>query len=82
MRYLWRPKSFPAIRAGLDARQPMRTTMNRGDFIDGILVRLKSTGEVLTLGGTEDDWICTATDAGRVVRKHVQPDDVDPVINN
>lgn len=56
--------------------------MNRGDFIDGILVRLKSTGEVLTLGGTEDDWICTATDAGRVVRKRVQPEDVDPVINN
>ena len=56
--------------------------MNRGDFIDGILVRLKSTGEVMTLGGTEDDWICSAADAGRMVRKHVQPDDVDPVINN
>jgi len=56
--------------------------MNRGDFIDGILVQLKSTGQVMTLGGTEDDWICTTSDNGRVVRKHVQPDDVDPVAPN
>jgi hypothetical protein len=60
----------------------METTMNRGDFIDGILVRLKSTGQVMTLGGTEDDWICTTSDNGRVVRKHVAPEDVDPVAPN
>jgi hypothetical protein len=82
LRYLWRSNRFPAILAGLATTAHEGTTMNRGDFIDGILVRLKSTGEVMTLGGTEDDWICTAADAGRVVRKHVQPDEVDPVINN
>jgi hypothetical protein len=76
------PIRFPAILAGLATAAHEETTMNRGDFIDGILVRLKSTGEVMTLGGTEDDWICTTADTGRVVRKHVQPDDVDPVINN
>lgn len=56
--------------------------MNRGDFIDGILVRLKSTGQVVTLGGSKDDWVVSSNDNGRVVRKHVQPEDVDPVVNN
>ncbi|MGH8171866.1 MAG: hypothetical protein ACREPX_01885 [Rhodanobacteraceae bacterium] len=56
--------------------------MNRGDFIDGILVCLKSTGQVMTLGGTKDNWVCTSNDAGRVVRKPVQPEDVDPVVNH
>src|SRR5512147_909892 len=63
---LGHPTRAHSGRAPSIARPPwqddMETTMNRGDFIDGMLVRLKSTGQVMTLGGTEDDWICTTSD--------------------
>jgi len=55
--------------------------MNRGDFSAGIEVRQKSDGQIMLLGGTEDDWICTFTTNGKFMTLHVDPEDVDPVLS-
>jgi len=52
--------------------------MNKGDFLGGMLVVSKITGQVMTLGGTADDWTCTYVENGRIVTVKVKPEDVDP----
>jgi hypothetical protein len=69
----------PVMQAPSTTTHTEGTTMNRGDFVAGMQVRLKSTGEIMTLGGTIDDWICIDADDPGAVPKHVQPGDVDPV---
>jgi hypothetical protein len=54
--------------------------MNRGDFIAGMRVRLKATGQIMVLGGTMDDWICTDPNSAAAVPQHVQPEDVEPAV--
>lgn len=54
--------------------------MNRGEFIAGIQVRLKATGQIMVLGGTIDDWICTDPSNAAAIPKHVQPEDVEPAV--
>ena len=53
--------------------------MNRGDFSAGIEIRLISTGQIMILGGTKEDWTGTFTSNGQINVLHVQPEDVDPV---
>jgi hypothetical protein len=56
--------------------------MNRGDFVAGMQVRLTATGQIFTLGGTIDDWICTDPNNPGMVPRHVQPEEVEPVVSN
>jgi hypothetical protein len=52
--------------------------MNKGDFVGGMSVRPLGSTQVMTLGGTPDDWICTWVDNGQTVTKHFQPVELEP----
>jgi len=54
--------------------------MNRGDFVAGMHVRLKATGQIMVLGGSKEDWICTDPNNAGAAPKHVQPQDVEPAV--
>lgn len=49
--------------------------MNKGDFVGGIQVESIFGGpRVMTLGGSEDNWICTWVENGQTMTKHFQPE--------
>ena len=49
--------------------------MNKGDFVGGIQVLpILGSTQVMTLGGTEDDWICTWYENGQKMTQHFQPE--------
>ena len=52
--------------------------MNKGDFVGNMLVRPIGSNQVMTLGGTPDDWICTWTQNGVAMSKHFKPEDLVP----
>lgn len=52
--------------------------MNKGDFVGGIQVILRGTDQVMTLGGTPDDWVCTFVKNGKSMSEHFQPEVLDP----
>lgn len=52
--------------------------MNKGDFVGGMLIVSKTTGQVMTLGGTPDDWTGSYVENGTTITVKVKPGDVDP----
>ena len=53
--------------------------MNKGDFIGGIPVQPVGGGQVMILGGTPDDWICSWTENGVARSEHFQPEELERV---
>ena len=52
--------------------------MKKGDFIGGIPVQPLGGGQVMILGGTPDDWICTWTQNGVQRSEHFLPEQLEP----
>jgi hypothetical protein len=52
--------------------------MNKGDFVGGIPVQPMGGGQIMTLGGTSEDWICTWMENGQSVSRHFKPEDLEP----
>jgi|GEM_PF-6587567 uncharacterized protein YodC (DUF2158 family) len=52
--------------------------MNKGDFVGGMLVQQTSGGPVMTLGGSEDNWICRWVDGAKAMTAHFKPEDLQP----
>jgi len=49
--------------------------MNKGDFVGGMQVQpVLGSAQVMTLGGSEDDWVCTWIENGQKMTKHFQPE--------
>jgi hypothetical protein len=49
--------------------------MNKGDFVGGLQVEpILGAHQVMTLGGSKDDWICTWVEDGKTMTQHFQPD--------
>lgn len=55
--------------------------MNKGDFVGSMLVQPVGSGQVMTLGGTPDEWVCTWTENGQTVSKHFKPEELVSVGN-
>jgi hypothetical protein len=53
--------------------------MKKGDFVGGIPVQLLGGGQVMTLGGTPDDWVCTWTENGQARSEHFMPEELERV---
>ena len=53
--------------------------MNKGDFVGSMLVQPLGTDQVMTLGGTPDEWVCTWTENGQKVSKHFKPEELESV---
>ena len=53
--------------------------MNKGEFVGGMLVRRIGQAQVMTLGGTPDDWQCSWLENGLVKNAHFKPEDLEPV---
>lgn len=51
--------------------------MNKGDFVGGIPVQPAGGGQVMILGGTPDDWVCTWTEDGQVRSAHFLPEQLE-----
>jgi hypothetical protein len=56
------------------------STVNKGDFVGSMPVQLIGSKQVMTLGGTPDDWICTYVENGHTVTVHVEPAQVEPAL--
>lgn len=52
--------------------------MKKGDFIGGIPVQPLGGGQVMTLGGTPEHWICSWTQNGQVRSQHFLPEQLEP----
>jgi hypothetical protein len=47
--------------------------MNKGEFVLGIPVRAVGSDQVMTLGGTPDNWTCTWNENGKVRSERFDP---------
>ena len=56
--------------------------MNKGEFIGGMLVRRVGETQVMTLGGTPDDWVCSWPQNGKVMSAHFKPEELEPAEND
>jgi hypothetical protein len=52
--------------------------MNKGDFVGGLLVVPTRSRQVMTLGGTPDNWICTWVENGETMTQRFNPEDLEP----
>jgi hypothetical protein len=50
--------------------------MNKGDFVGAALVQPLGSDQIMTLGGTADDWICTWVENGQTMTGHFQPEEL------
>jgi uncharacterized protein YodC (DUF2158 family) len=53
--------------------------MNKADFVSGIPVRSVDGSQVMTLGGTANDWVCTWVENGERKMASFRPEDLEPV---
>jgi len=53
--------------------------MKKGDFVTEGLVRLVDGDQVMTLGGTPDDWVCTWQEGDQKRSAHYRPEQLVPV---
>ncbi|MEO5625958.1 MAG: hypothetical protein ABIQ70_08120 [Dokdonella sp.] len=50
--------------------------MNKGDFVGASLVQPLGSDQVMTLGGTPDDWVCTWIENGQTMTRQFQPEEL------
>lgn len=53
--------------------------MKRGDFVGGMEVRPLGDGQVMILGGDEDNWVCTWEYNGMTMTQTFQPEQLERV---
>lgn len=53
--------------------------MNKGDFVGGMQVEpILGSPQVMTLGGSEDNWVCTWVENGQTMKKQFKPEQLQP----
>lgn len=56
--------------------------MSKGDFVGGIPVRPVGGGQVMTLIGDPDHWVCTWEENGQTMMRTFQPEELERVPNS
>lgn len=54
--------------------------MNKGDFVGSMQVQPLGSDQIMTLGGTPDEWICTWVENGQTMTKRFQPEQLEPAV--
>jgi hypothetical protein len=70
------------LRSDATHRAGRSSKMNKGEFVGGMLVRRIGQEQVMTLGGTPDDWTCSWSESGQVRHAHFEPEELEPVEND
>lgn len=52
--------------------------MNKGDFVGAMLVQTIGSDRVMTLEGTQDEWVCSWTENGKKMSKTFKPEELEP----
>ena len=53
--------------------------MKKGDFVGGIEVQPLGGGQVMILGGSPENWVCTWVEDGTTWTQSFQPEQLEPV---
>lgn len=51
--------------------------MKKGEFVGGVPVRPVGGGQVMTLGGDADNWVCTWVKDGKKLTQTFQPEQLE-----